>query len=238
MNFALDHVVIAVHDLAAAIDDYRALGFNVIAGGRHPPPRTSSNALVVFEDGAYLELISWDPPNPAERWSNLLQEHGEGIIDFALIPEDLPRAVEEARARGLRLNGPLDGQRVRPDGTRVRWQTARQSTFDLPFLCADITPRALRVPEGEARVHPNGATGITQVEVSVHDRSASLARYRALLGDGAMQAAGTRIGLLESADRHEGPLAIRFAGGSLDGLDLSRLPRRSPAPNRVPPRAG
>lgn len=213
MKFALDHVVIAVADLAAAADDYRTLGFNVLPGGRHPPPRTSSNALVVFEDGSYLELISWDPPNPAEHWSNLLREHGEGIIDFALIPEDLPRAVEEAKARGLHLDGPLDGQRVRPDGTHVRWRTARQSTFDLPFLCADVTPRALRVPEGDARVHPNGATGITQVAVSVQDRRASLARYRALLGDEAMEVAGTRIELHEAADRHEGPLAIRFAGG-------------------------
>ncbi|MDH5265076.1 MAG: VOC family protein, partial [Betaproteobacteria bacterium] len=67
MKFGLDHVVIAVADLAKAVEDYRALGFTVQIGGRHPG-RTSHNALVVFEDGAYLELIAWQEPGLAERW--------------------------------------------------------------------------------------------------------------------------------------------------------------------------
>lgn len=222
MRFSLDHVVIAVHDLAAAIDDYRALGFNVMAGGRHPAPRTSSNALVVFQDGSYLELISWDPPNPAERWSNLLQEHGEGPVDYALIPEDLPRAIVEAKARGVALNGPIDGERLRPDGTRVQWQTARQSTFDLPFLCADVTPRSLRVPEGSARVHANGMNGIARVTVSVRDLDASRRRYRAFLGSDSLAAGVLEIRLVQEQDRHQGPVAIRFSGSG-HNLDAERL---------------
>jgi len=182
VRFSLDHVVIAVHDLQRAIDDYRSKGFTVTPGGRHPAPRTSSNALVVFEDGAYLELISWIPPNPAERWSNLLQQFGEGYIDFALLPEDVPRAIEEAKARGLALNGPIDGSRLRPDGKHVKWQTARQTTFDLPFLCGDITPREWRVPEGECRRHANGVRGIERITVAVRDAGVSAQRYAALLG--------------------------------------------------------
>ena len=181
MRFRLDHVVIAAHDLARAVRDYRALGFTVEMGGRHPG-RTSHNALVVFEDGAYLELIAWPEPGPAERWYNVLTAHGEGFMDFALIPEDVPRAIDEARARGLPLNGPIDGGRVRPDGREVRWQTGRQATFDLPFFCGDVTPRELRVPEGDARRHLNGARGVASVTVSVQDVEASRARYRALLG--------------------------------------------------------
>ena len=182
MRFALDHVVIAVHDLERAIAGYRAQGFTVTPGGRHPPPRTSSNALVVFEDASYLELITWTPPNPAERWSNLLQRFGEGPIDFALLPEDVPRAIEEAKSRGLELNGPIPGARVRPDGREVQWQTARQATFDLPFLCGDITPRSLRVPEGECRRHSNRVRGIRTVVVAVADLDLSAQRYAALLG--------------------------------------------------------
>ena len=183
MRFALDHVVVAVHDLQRAIEDYRSKGFTVTPGGRHPAPRTSSNALVVFEDGAYLELISWSPPNPAERWSNLLQQFGEGYIDFALIPEDVPRAIEEAKSRGLALNGPIDGSRMRPDGKLVKWQTARQATFDLPFLCGDVTPREWRVPL-EGRQHANGVRGIQRITVAVRDARASAERYAALLGAG------------------------------------------------------
>jgi len=181
MRFGLDHVVIAVADLAKAVEDYRALGFTVVIGGRHPG-RTSHNALVCFEDGSYLELIAWQEPGPAERWYDEHAKHGDGLMDFALVPEDVSLAVREAKGRGLALEGPLDGGRARPDGRQVKWQTGRQGTFDLPFLCGDVTPRSLRVPEGEARAHANGVTGISRVTVAVHDPEVSKERYAALLG--------------------------------------------------------
>lgn len=218
MKFSLDHVVIAFHDLERAIADWKAQGYTVVRGGRHPG-RTSHNALVAFEDGAYVELIAWAEPGPAERWYNVLTKHGEGLMDFALLPESVPRAIDEAKARGLHLDGPVDGGRVRPDGTQLRWQTARQATFDLPFLCGDITPRELRVPAGDARKHANGASGIAKVTVAVDDVDASLARYRALLGalDG-VGGHGVRVGactielVRKSRPRGEGPdaMQIRF----------------------------
>ncbi len=66
----------------------------------------------------------------------------------------------------------------------MKWQTGRQATFDLPFLCGDITPRELRVPAGEGRRHANGALGVAKVAVAVQDLKVSLLRYRALLGVG------------------------------------------------------
>jgi catechol 2,3-dioxygenase-like lactoylglutathione lyase family enzyme len=183
MEFRLDHIVIAVADLGTAVEDYRALGFTVQPGGRHPG-RTSHNALVVFEDGAYLELIAWEAPGPAERWYNEHARHGDGLMDFALVPEDAARAIEAAKARGLTLDGPIDGGRLRPDGREVKWQTGRQATFDLPFLCADVTPRDLRVPTGEIRRHANGALGVAGLAVAVRDLEASCRRYEALLGPG------------------------------------------------------
>lgn len=182
MKFRLDHVIIAVHDLAAAIADYRALGFTVHPGGRHSKS-TSHNALVVFEDGAYFEIISWPQPDAAHRWYGVLGRHGEGLMDFALIPDDVPRAIDEAKSRGLALNGPIDGGRVRTDGMELKWQTGRQATFDLPFLCGDITPREGRVPTGDLRRHGNGARGVATVSVAVADLEASMARYAALLGE-------------------------------------------------------
>ncbi len=179
----LDHVVIAVRDLNAAIASYRGLGFTVQPGGRHPG-RTSHNALIVFADGAYIELIAWLAPAPQERWWRVLQAHGEGFVDFALLPRDTMAVLEAARGRGLHtLIGPVDGGRVRPDGAQLQWRTARHETPDLPFLCGDITPRGLRVPEGEVRQHANGARGVSELAVAVDDLEAAVARYRALLGD-------------------------------------------------------
>lgn len=178
----LDHIVIAVRDLAQVMLDYRALGFTVLTGGQHPG-RTSHNALVVLADGAYLEFIAWQAPALNERWYRVHAEHGDGLVDFALLPNDTAIALAAARARGLTtLTGPLDGSRLRPDGERLQWQTARHATPDLPFLCGDITPRALRVPEGEARRHENGAQGVASLAVAVQDLDASLTRYQALLG--------------------------------------------------------
>lgn len=184
-HLPLDHVVIAVPDLAAAMADWRARGFHVLAGGQHPG-RTSHNALICFADGSYLELIAWQAPAPQERWWRTLQADGEGLVDFALLPQDTMEVLQRAQARGLAtLVGPVDGGRLRPDGERLQWRTARHATPDLPFLCGDITPRRLRVPEDvDSRTHPNGCTGVTCLSVLVQDMTASLARYRALLGGG------------------------------------------------------
>ncbi|KRD46303.1 glyoxalase [Acidovorax sp. Root275] len=182
MALTLDHIVIAVKDLEQTITDYRALGFNVLQGGEHPG-RPTYNALVVLADGAYFELIAWRSPSPGDRWWELLNQHGDGIVDFALLPPGTAATVSNAQARGLAYSGPHDGGRLRPDGERLQWQTARPPSADLPFLCGDLTPRALRVPEGDARVHPNGARGVLSLSIAVEDLDASLAHYRALLGE-------------------------------------------------------
>ena len=188
----LDHLVIAVHDLDRAMQQHRDLGYNVVVGGQHPG-RLSHNALVVFADGSYFELIAWRGDAPVEAWWHILQQQGEGLIDFALLPHDTAEVIADARARGLNsIQGPLDGGRKRPDGVELKWTTARQATRDLPFLCGDVTPRALRVPEGDLRQHPNGALGVARVQVSVQDLEVSIERYRQLLGsvDGLQREAG------------------------------------------------
>ena len=203
----LDHVVIALHDLDRGIADYRALGFTVVPGGSHPG-RSSHNALVVFADGAYLELIAWRAPAPEERWWRVLQAQGEGLVDFALLPVDTAAATDAARARGLHsIIGPLEGGRVRPDGATLQWRTARQASADLPFLCGDVTPRSLRVPEGELRLHANGALGVAALHIAVRDLTTSVARYRALLGP------ATPVELLP-ADAANGPAQAVFVLGA------------------------
>ncbi|MBS0450621.1 MAG: VOC family protein [Proteobacteria bacterium] len=217
MTMALDHVVIAVASLEQAVADYQRAGFTVIAGGRHPG-RNTANALVVFEDGSYLELIAYSAPSPEERWWRVLDAAGEGFVDFALLPTDIDAAVAQARQRGLSELTAVPGARNRPDGVRIAWSSARQQRHDLPFLCADITPRALRVPEGDVRRHANGALGISRVQVAVHDVAASLARYRMLLGDsvvvdGRVRLHGFGVELLAEPGRArgEGPCAITLA---------------------------
>ncbi|WP_449257385.1 VOC family protein [Bosea sp. (in: a-proteobacteria)] len=179
-SFGIDHIVIAVADLDQARRDYEALGFTVLPGGEHP--RGSRNALVAFADGAYLEIIAFPVAVPGFRWWELFRTAGPGFVDYALLPGDFEAGIARQRAAGIALDGPVEGSRLQPDGSRIAWRSARPVEPDIPFLVTDITPRDLRVPAGAARRHPNGVTGIAGVTVAVRDLARTTARYRALLG--------------------------------------------------------
>ncbi len=188
MPLSLDHIVIAVTDLEAAMRDYEALGFTVLPGGEHP--RGSRNALIIFEDGSYLEIITFGRPVPDFRWWQVLSHCGSGLVDYALLPEVFDDALWSARARGLSIDGPIDGARLRLDGVQLVWKTARAPEPDVPFLCGDVTARELRVPMGEACKHRNGVVGVAGVTAAVHDLGSSAARYRALLGQAPISSGG------------------------------------------------
>jgi hypothetical protein len=174
----VDHAVIVTDDLDRAIADWRARGFTVEPGGTHP--RGSVNALISFADGAYIEIIAFPVPQPDFFWWQVLQGDGPGPIDLALLPEDLDAVLAEAGAAGLGYGPPQDGGRKRPDGETLVWRTARPEATDLPFFCADVTPRELRVPV--PLQHPNGASGISGISIAVSDLSASTKRWQALTG--------------------------------------------------------
>jgi hypothetical protein len=231
MAFSLDHVVIAVSELEQTIVDYRALGFTVYPGGVHHGG-VSHNALVIFADGSYFELIAYRQAAPDVRWWQVLTKAGEGFVDFALLPENTERDVVAARGRGLDLVGPIDGGRVRLDGARLDWQTVRPKTTDLPFWCGDVTPRNLRVPEGDMRTHGNGVTGVALLKVAVADVAKSADRYAALAGVGAVSRAngGARVTLGSTtfelvadaahvAKRGEGPVSLVLRGPAAKTLD-------------------
>ncbi|MEW6346422.1 MAG: VOC family protein [Paraburkholderia sp.] len=182
MTLSIDHIVIRVRDLEQTIADYVELGFTVQRGGTHADGATH-NALIGFQDGSYFELIAFLRDAPEHRWWDADNRAGDGLVDFALLPESVKTVVDAARQRGLSYEGPIAGGRVRPDGERLAWQLGKPATPDLPFLCGDVTPRHLRVAEGEVRFHRNGARGISGLNVAVRDLDASVSRYRALLGE-------------------------------------------------------
>src|SRR3984893_1523333 len=63
---AIDHLVIMVPDLDAAVREYSKLGFAVVLGGSHPT--RTHKALIAFADGAYIELIAFGRDNAQHRW--------------------------------------------------------------------------------------------------------------------------------------------------------------------------
>jgi len=238
MTLSLDHIVILVRDLDAAIRDYTELGFTVQRGGVHADGNTH-NALVGFADGSYLELIAFLRAAPTHRWAAAARSAHDGFVDYALLPTDVGAVVQAARARGLDYQGPTDGGRIRPDGERLAWQIGTPPSPDLPFLCGDITPRALRVREGDVRVHANAVRGVASLTIGVRDVRASLGHYLALLGDGAATASQDGKGASLSLGRvrldlvpaaHEGLQGVALRAGPTQAPQLLPLARTHGAP--------
>ncbi len=185
----LDHAIVALRSLDEAPRFGEALGLVVSPGGRHPG-RGTHNAVVAF--GAdYLELIAVADPTEAVAtpWGRTLQaflERGEGWLGFALASDDLAGDVAAARARGLAVDPPEEGSRIRPDGGVLRWRTARVEGSpwggSLPFLIQHATPRAERAAWAPPSGHPLGATLIAGLAVATPDLSALTDQYRLLLG--------------------------------------------------------
>ncbi len=195
----LDHLVILVRDLDRAIRDYETLGFTVTPGGEHADGLTS-NALIPFKDGSYLELVAFlDPDDPRDNvwgWRPFLSSGG-GLIDYCAASDELGTDVLRLEDLGFDVEGPTDGGRRLPDGAEIRWRTARihQDGRILPFLIEDLTPRSLRVPDGPPAEHRNCAAGISRLEVAGLHVEEAATFFTALTGStGSGSGASLRLG--------------------------------------------
>jgi hypothetical protein len=204
---AIDHIVIAVTDLAAATDDYAMAGFTVTPGGEHVGGATH-NALISFADGSYFELIAFtDPSRPVEhRWWDKLAT-GEGTVDFAVLSDDLGADGDRLRAAGLYIIGPDDGGRQRPDGQRVAWRNLMLdgNGAALPFAIEDVTPHDLRVPPAPATDHRLAVERVAGLVVVAPDLDRAARLYADLFGNDGSPSAPT----IEGATR-----AHRFGFGA------------------------
>ncbi len=214
MPTRLDHLVILVRDLEEAIVDYGRLGFRVTPGGEHADGLTR-NALVPFRDGTYLELVAFVGPEDGRDnvwgWRGFLP--GGGLVDYCAASEGLRADVERLRGLGFGVEDLGEGGRRLPDGQEIRWRSAgiRQEGRVLPFLIEDLTLRERRVPGGPAADHPNGATGISRLEISTPDPGKA-SRDLDLLIDAPSET--LKLGACEispvrqDGERREGPSAI------------------------------
>ena len=188
MLHSIDHIVILVSDLGAASADWEQAGFTVIQGGTHAAG-TTHNALVSFADGTYFELIAFlESGEKAQehRWWPRVAD-GEGLIDYALLSDDLNADAAEARGRDLDILGPDDGGRIRLDGERLEWRSMMlgRGIGDpaLPFVIEDVTARGLRVPGGDATQHTLGATRVAGLTIVTKNLDESTQALTSLLGN-------------------------------------------------------
>ncbi len=109
----VDHIVIAVKDLEAGIDQFqKTYGVDVSDRGE-PQGAGFKNAFFRFPE-SYLELVA--PTSENGPVAKRVTASGEGVYLIALRVDDLEKAVQELRDKGVRLVGdpgagnPIKGQ--------------------------------------------------------------------------------------------------------------------------------
>ncbi len=141
MISAIDHLVLAVPDPDQAAAELEAvIGLRSSGGGRHDALGTF-NRLVWLGD-TYLELVGvFDPDIAATSWLGgpilATLADGPGLVTWAVATDDLELALRRAVDAGDALNGPIPGERIRPDGRAVRWSLGLPSRIgpaEPPFL--------------------------------------------------------------------------------------------------------
>ena len=181
----LDHIVIAVDDLDAAIADFTDLGFTVLPGGRHANGATH-NALIVLADGTYLELmaLTGDEPQAGTTDYSFLLQDGEGFVGYCMTSDDLDADAMQMGARGVEVGTLTAGGRKLKDGTEIKWQTVSIDASMSPFFIQDVTARNLRVPTDPASTqHANGATGIIGLTIVVENVQEAMVHYWQITGE-------------------------------------------------------
>lgn len=183
-----DHAVIAVPDLVAAVAAYRAFGFDVRPGGRHPRCGTE-NAIIRF-GLTYLELISVHDEHEAMESGEsgrVLVEYlrrGGGLAGFVLAGIEINAQGGGLRKLGLRAEL-VSMSRARPDGSSFSWRIIAPEDVQWrrpwPFLIEWETSDAERLAQEPAGRHDNGACGIGSITVAVRDLEAVLPLYRQAL---------------------------------------------------------
>jgi len=196
----IDHFVVVVPELEAAIKSYGELGFTVVRGGKHNIG--THNALIAFVDGSYIELIAFLSPVAGHPWYDAMRNSG-GMVDFCAQTDDLAADVANFRRAGISVTDPNGMTRDRPDGYRLSWVLSiPNAPFNgsVPFLIKDETPRDERVPR--ERTHRNGVTGLANLIIAVPDAPKVAGWYRVITGSGGdaiehgdLDAAGTRFQL-------------------------------------------
>lgn len=216
MSLFIDHVILAVPNLDEAMLGYEMAGFTANFGGVHASG-TTHNALVVFADGTYLELMALtgqplDPHNSAADYSHLVRGR-QGVAGFALGTHNLSQLVEDLRGRGVRVNDPVSGSRLRTDGLRLAWRIANLQEHESPFFLEDVTDRKLRVPDSAViTTHANGASGIAGLRLAASEPDKVAAFYQVLV-----DAAAIKEGSLHRFD--------------LNGVELTIGPASSATPD-------
>lgn len=132
-HLEFDHLLWAVQDLAAGVEEFADLtGVQPRIGGSHPWTGTR-NALVALGGVTYVEIVAPDLTQDLDGTIGgaLTGLKESGVWTFAHSHQDLDGLVETARAAGYSAAGPRRWNRRGRDGSFMEWSVgfAGESEF-------------------------------------------------------------------------------------------------------------
>jgi catechol 2,3-dioxygenase-like lactoylglutathione lyase family enzyme len=222
----LDHVILAVRDLAAAERSYaRLLGRSASWRGEDPGLGTANALFRVGE--AYLELLA--PAEASGGWlRQRLDERGEGLLGFALATPDAEACAKALAERGLHPEPPARGiGRDSESGAFREWrsvflppaETRGVLVFGIEHRSApELLPELPPPGPAQAAVH-----GIDHVVVRTADPDAARAFY------------GERLGLRLALDKSFPQWGARLMFFRVGRITLEVAARHEAAPDPATP---
>ena len=238
MKRGIDHLVLAVRDLDAAIDAYHTFGFTTTPRALHP--WGTANSLVQLQ-GNFLELLEIAEPEKIEpagpdafsfgAFNQDFLEKREGFSMLVFESDDARRDRQDFADKGLTTYAPFDFSRqaTLPDGSTatVAFSLAFVTDDRMPdaafFVCQQHAPEYFWKPDFQQ--HANGARRISEV-VMVAERPETLAEHFAKLQGS------------ENVSSSEGGLSIETARGRVAVLTPERFGERFPLETGHPSRDG
>ncbi len=106
----IDHVVVRVADLDAAVDNYRKI-LDMEPERKHSDALKADQAFFHFGNGTFLELIS--PTDDSSPVKGSLAKLGDGVHTVAFAVDDSKATAAELDGKGVRT---LGGAFVHPAG--------------------------------------------------------------------------------------------------------------------------
>jgi hypothetical protein len=182
----IDHVTIAGSNLDSLRESFARMGLATDYGGPHANGVTHM-ALLGFDDGSYIELISTleQKKQPTSYWWERFITGDGGPCSWAIAANDVSAEAKRITRLGIPVRGPQTASRQRPDGRLVEWDSAFIGEGDpgtvLPFIIKDRTPREWRVAPS-ASVTGSELRGIVRAVILASDLSTTSSLFRKVYG--------------------------------------------------------
>jgi catechol 2,3-dioxygenase-like lactoylglutathione lyase family enzyme len=180
---ALDHVVIAVRDLDAAVAAYR------MVLGRAPSRRAEAHgggatvATFALANVAVELMAPSGRGGTAERLNAVLDAQGEGLVSLAFATGDVERAHRRLSRLGLDPEPIADGLSVDAEtGARRPWRRTRAATAKTHGVRIFLMQQSALPPARLLAPEPATVTGLDHVVIRTPDPERATALYGARLG--------------------------------------------------------